>query len=104
MRVRRLQGDGAQRTQSKAICRWGARLLPAIAMSAASGKSAGEGASAALNVCQTVDSQPGTTGGSVRRLWLRQELLQRVEGKTRCQRDSVKLALVWEWKTAYAKA
>lgn len=26
-----------------------------------------------------------------------------MEGKTRCPRDSVKLALVWEWKTAYAK-
>ena len=26
-----------------------------------------------------------------------------MEGKTRCQRDSIKLALVWEWKTAYVK-
>lgn len=39
----------------------------------------------------------------MRHLWLRQELLQRVKGKTRCQRDSVQLALFWEWKTAYAK-
>jgi hypothetical protein len=30
-------------------------------------------------------------------------VLSVVQTRTRCQRDSVKLALVWEWKTAYAK-